>query len=146
MNAAPTHPRVNTARSQLLGLLLLAALLSALGLGGCAPVSVRGTVISGEISLIAVVDKNDPRLEQPGIPDAKVVVRQTGRAGAVVERSSNTDGVFSVPLEGTGALSSPMGMVVSADGYLRANEETMPTPTKDQRLLVLLKPMRRTEP
>ncbi|MGP1272656.1 MAG: hypothetical protein ACTS22_04930 [Phycisphaerales bacterium] len=123
----------------LLGVVLLCSV-------GCAPVSIRGTVIEGEISLIAVVDKSDPRLNQPGLGDAVVVVQQTGRSGAVVERDARGDGRFYVPLKGTGALSAPMGVEVRAPGYVRAIEESMPTPTKDQRLLVLLKPIGRLEP
>ena len=122
------------------------ALLAAIFMQACAPVTIRGTVVPGEISLIAVVHKDDARLDMPGIPDAKVIVRQTGQAGAVVERKASDTGRFSVPLKGTGALSRPMMVEVFADGYLQAREETMPTPTKSERLLVLMKPLRRSEP
>ncbi|MEO1585195.1 MAG: hypothetical protein AAFR96_11585, partial [Planctomycetota bacterium] len=46
-----------------------------------------------------------------------------------------------VPLKGTGALSRPMAVEVRAEGYLPAIIESMPTPTRGQRLLVLLAPL-----
>lgn len=113
---------------------------------GCSPVTIRGTVIEGELSTIAVISSSDPRFDEPGIAGAEVTIMQTGRTGDVISRTSNKDGKVALPLKGTGALSRPMRVEVRAPGYLPAVIEQMPTPTSGQRLLVLLEPIRARDP
>ncbi|MEM9167841.1 MAG: hypothetical protein AAGB48_12560 [Planctomycetota bacterium] len=115
-------------------------------LSACSPIVIRGTVVPGEISVIAVVDADDPRLKQSGITDAKVTIRQTGRSGAVRQDTTGEFGRFAVPLDGTGALSRPMMVEAEANGYLGAVEASMPTPAPGQELLILLQPLRDTSP
>jgi hypothetical protein len=119
---------------------LLLVLLSA-----CAPVNIRGTVFAGEVGIIAAVPADDARLKKPGLSGVKVRVLQTGRSGAVVERTTDEKGRFSVPLEGTGALGSPMTIEASLAGHAFASE-SMPTPTQNTRILIMLQPLRRPAP
>lgn len=123
---------------------VLPALLTVL-LSACAPVNIRGTVFSGEVGIIAAVPAGDKRLNDPGLPGVKVRVLQTGRSGAVVERTTDDQGRFSIPLEGTGALGSPMTIEASHAGHAFASE-SMPTPTQDTRVLIMLQPLRRPAP
>ncbi|MEM8756321.1 MAG: hypothetical protein AAGF47_00885 [Planctomycetota bacterium] len=130
------HPRLS----------VFALVLVCFSAAACAPVAIRGTVIEGPISMIAVVDPDDPRLSQPGIAEATITVQQTGVIGPITERRSGEEGRFRLPLDGTGALSRPMSMQIAAEGYLAAVEPTMPTPGNDQRVLVVLQPMRQPSP
>ncbi len=113
---------------------------------GCSPVNIRCKVLEGELSTMTVVGPGDPRFKEVGIEGAEITVRQTGRTGDVVVRTTNKDGNASIPLAGTGALSRPMGVEVRAPGYLPAVIEQMPTPTSQQRLLILLEPIQSREP
>ncbi|MEO0629708.1 MAG: hypothetical protein AAFY46_03145 [Planctomycetota bacterium] len=117
------------------------ALLLTAGLVGCSPVKFRCIVLEGELSTIAVVSSSDPRFDQQGIEGAEITVRQTGRAGAVVTRSTNSQGRATIPLAGTGALSRPLGIKVAAPGFIPARIESMPTPTPGRGLVILLEPI-----
>lgn len=123
-------------------------LLAVLGLsvGACSPVKFRVKVLEGELSMIAQTSSEDPRLDQEGIPGAEVTVSQTGRAGDIVIRKTNSRGATSIPLAGTGALSRPIAIRVDAPGFLPAVIENMPTPVEGRALLVLLEPIRTPRP
>ena len=112
-------------------------------LAACSPIVVKGKVIRGGLSMAATVPASDERLGDAGIKGVTIEAAQQGRLGEVVTATSRNDGSFSIPLKGNGSLSLPMTVKVTADGYLPA-EVTLPTPTPEARLLVVLKPMRRS--
>ena len=122
-------------------ILMTLGLLFALPLVGCSPVKFKCIVLEGELSTIAVVSASDPRFNEPGIEGAEVTVRQTGRAGDVIIRTTNASGRTTIPLAGTGALSRPLGVDVIAEGYIPARIPQMPTPTPGQGLVILLEPI-----
>ena len=107
----------------------------------CSPVLVKGKVIHGGLSMAATVPASDARLKDEGIEGVMIEAAQQGRLGEVVYAESKKDGSFTIPLKGNGSLSLPMTITVTADGYLPA-KVTLPTPTPEARLLVVLKPMR----
>ncbi|MEL6798038.1 MAG: hypothetical protein AAFO89_14610 [Planctomycetota bacterium] len=113
---------------------------------GCAPVRIKCVVLEGELSTIAVVSASDPRFDEAGVEGAEIVVRQTGRAGDVIVRTTNANGHATIPLAGTGALSRPLSVEVSAEGYIPARIEQMPTPTPGRGLLILVEPIGGDEP
>ncbi|MEM9661091.1 MAG: hypothetical protein AAF937_02155 [Planctomycetota bacterium] len=121
-------------------------LLFTLVLGGCSPVRIKCVVLEGELSTIAVVSSSDPRFDEPGVAGAEIVVRQTGRAGDVIIRKTNERGRATIPLAGTGALSRPLSVEASAEGYIPARIAQMPTPTPGQGLLILIEPIGAIEP
>jgi hypothetical protein len=108
---------------------------------GCAPVKVSGKVISGRLSVITAVPLSDPRLSGEGVVGAIVVANQEARQGTTLTAVADANGVFSIPLKGDGALGQPITFKVEADGFLSA-QVTMPTPTPNEKLLVVLKPLR----
>lgn len=108
---------------------------------GCAPVNVSGKVISGRLSVITAVPLNDTRLEGVGIAGANIKAQQEARQGTTLTAVADEQGVFSIPLKGDGALGQPITFTVEAEGYLSA-QVSMPTPTPNEKLLVVLKPMR----
>ena len=124
---------------------LLAGIATLAALVGCSPVNIKCKVLEGQLSTIAVVAGNDVRFEEDGIEGVEITVRQSGRAGDTVIRTTDDDGRASIPLAGTGALSRPMEVEVRAPGYVPA-VTTMPTPTPGQRLLILLEPIRSRAP
>lgn len=121
--------------------------LLALTLGGCGSYSLKGRVIAGDVSYIAVVDADDPAMESAG-----------GVAGAMVTLSndpdrlsrevvgtgvSGQDGEFSVPFDkiGGGFLEYDVGVRVRRPGY-RDAEHYFLLPGSGKRLLVVLAPGR----
>ena len=133
----------NRSVSMMMGLLAV-TLLGAL-VGGCAPVTIRGVVLPGEITTIAVVNQDDPRLKTPGIAEVDVTIYQTGTQGDVRSRTSNDLGRFGVPLRGTGALSKPLTIEARGEGYSPVRK-SMPTPTTNERLLIYMQPLGSSQP
>lgn len=123
------------------------ALVLVLGLGaflaGCAPVAVKGRVISGQLSVITSVPTGDARLSEAGVPGAKIVATQKIQNNRTISAVTDGNGDFRIPLEGDAGLASNLTFTVEADGYLPARVD-IPTPTPQQRLLVVLKPLQRT--
>ena len=119
-----------------LGLLLLPLLL-----GACSPVTVEGKVISGNLSVITSVIDGDARLEGGGIEGASIAAIREGRHLETMTATSDEDGEFKFPLKSDAALSRPMTYKVTAEGFLPA-QVTLPTPTPNEKLLVVLKPIR----
>ena len=123
---------------------LVSALVLSAFITGCAPVKVTGKVISGRLSVITAVPLSDARLEGEGIALAQIIAVQEARQGTVLTFTADANGMFSIPLKGDGALGQPITFDVEAEGYLPA-QVTMPTPTPNQKLLVVLKPMRASD-
>jgi hypothetical protein len=129
----------STLRMTRLGAILAACLAA----GGCAGSHrVQGRVIEGPRSMVLVVDQNDPRLNQPGIPgvaidlmiDPQSLNRKPG--GSEV---SMADGSFAVPVQefGAGVLEYQLGVVAVRNGFA-PTETTAAMPAFHQRLLILM--------
>jgi hypothetical protein len=111
----------------------------------CAPVRIQGTVVEGDVTFIALVNADDPRLKGKGIADAKVAAVPQGAPGAAVRGVSDEKGRFSLPLKGTSDLIRPWSFEAAAPGYVTAREVS-PTPTAGQRLLIHLQPLAHSVP
>jgi hypothetical protein len=119
----------------------VAVLLGALA-SGCSSYQLRGTVVEGPTSAIAVVNKDDPRLGQPGVGgvvvSAVIDPQQLSRksAGSTV---SDANGQFALPIGelGAGLLEYEVQVVARSDQYQSA-VSIFPLPGAGKRLLVIL--------
>ena len=125
----------------------LAAALLASALAGCSPYTLRGRVITGEASYIAVVSASDPALRGgEGLGGAQVTLStdpdriNRKEVGSAV---SGPDGAFEAPFSevGGGFLEYDAGVRVSRAGFESA-EAFFPLPGRGKRLLVVLAPGR----
>ncbi|NRA56760.1 MAG: carboxypeptidase regulatory-like domain-containing protein [Phycisphaerales bacterium] len=106
--------------------LLLAALaLGVLFMTGCAKPRLEGVVIPGPIGVVAVIDGDDTRLDQVGIPEARVRVSLTGNRRTLVDTMTDEEGRFSVPTSGQNMARGTVRVIVEADGYARV-DKTVP--------------------
>lgn len=105
-------------------LLFGAALLTAL-LAGCHTPRLEGVVIPGPLGVVAVIDRDDTRLDQVGIPDAHVRVSLTGNGRTLVDTRTDEDGRFSVPTSGDQMARGTVRVSVEAEGYARV-DKTVP--------------------
>lgn len=121
----------------------LAALALAGALPGCAGYTLRGRVIAGDVSYVAVVEASDPRLAAPGLAGAEVdLVSDPDRARRKRIASGVTDGAgeFSLPVAETGAgfLNYDVALSVRREGYATAQNVFL-LPSGSKRVLVILK-------
>lgn len=112
-------------------------------LAACAPVAVKGRVIAGQLSVITAVPTGDARLSEPGIEGVRIVATQKINNNRTIVAVSDKDGVFRVPLKGDAGLAQNIAFSAEAEGFLPARVD-MPTPTPQQRLLVVMKPLQRS--
>ncbi|MEO1279363.1 MAG: carboxypeptidase-like regulatory domain-containing protein [Planctomycetota bacterium] len=112
---------INPARVLLLAALALGVLL----LTGCAKPRLEGVVIPGPIGVVAVIDGDDTRLDQVGIPEARVRVSLTGNRRTLVDTMTDEEGRFSVPTSGQNMARGTVRVIVEADGYARV-DKTVP--------------------
>jgi len=126
---------------------LIALALLACALAGCSPYTLKGRVIAGEASYIAVVSASDPALRQgDGLGGAQITLStdpdriNRKEVGSAV---SAPDGSFETPFSevGGGFLEYDAGVRVSRSGFESA-EAFFPLPGRDKRLLVVLAPGR----
>lgn len=110
-------------------------------LTACAPVSVKGRVIAGQLSVITAVPTGDSRLAEPGVPGIRVIATQKINNNRTISAVSDKNGDFRIPLKGDAGLAQNLTFSVEGEGYLPVRVD-MPTPTPQQRLLIVLKPMR----
>ena len=111
----------NPARVLLLGLLLCCVIL----LPACAKPRLEGLVLPGPIGVVAVIDRDDARLDQVGVPDARVRVSLTSNRRTLVDVVTDDEGRFSVPTTGANMARGMVRVVVEADGYARV-DKTVP--------------------
>ncbi|MCB9846776.1 MAG: hypothetical protein H6814_00025 [Phycisphaeraceae bacterium] len=135
----PSLPRPLVVARALL-LLTLGAVLTGCGAG----YQLRGKVIEGEISFIAVVSSDDPRLDGPGIPGVSIrLVSDPNKLNKEMlgEAVSGGDGSFSIGVDRVGAGFFNYDAGVSADrkGFEHA-ESQFNLPPSDRRVLVILRP------
>jgi len=125
--------------------LAVGALALALCFGtGCSSYSLKGKVIEGDISYVAIVGQDDPRLQQEGIgsvslrleTDPDKISRETAGEGL-----SQADGSFSVPFNqmGGGVLLYDVGLSARKPGY-ETVEHAFRLPPKNRRILVIMRP------
>jgi len=127
-------------RIRLVVLLALGALLVGCGSG----YQVRGKVIQGDISFIAVVAGDDPRLEGPGIPGVVVtLVSDPNKLNkeTLGESISSGDGSFTIGVDrvGAGFFRYDAGMSANRRGYELAVSQ-FNLPPGDRRVLIMLRP------
>jgi len=120
-----------------MGLLGLTSLLA-----GCSPYQLRGKVIAGDISYIAVVDADDPRLEGPGVSGAALRLQtdpERLNRKTIGTSVSGADGGFTIPVMevGAGVLIYDIGLRVRHDGYIPV-EQFFRMPSSSKRVLVML--------
>ncbi len=128
-------------RRRWVGMMVCAA---ALLIGGCGGYQLRGKVVPGPASNIQVVNKDDPRLNRPGMPGASVSVmidpEQLNREDAG-STAADVDGGFALPIDAVGAgfLEYDVQVVSRLNGYSPA-VRTIRLPGSDKRLLITLAP------
>ncbi len=131
-----------TERSRLLVLPIVAVL--GLLLGGCGGYSLKGRVVSGDVSYVAVVDKDDPRLDWPAVEGAQVdlIVEPSDlNRERMNPQFSGADGAVRVPVKKVGAGLIKFEVSVSArrSGF-RSSHGVFDLPKKSRRLLVVMAP------
>lgn len=112
-------------------------------LSGCGPYQLRGLVVQGKTPGIEVVDKNDSRLDQPGLPSANIdVLLDPDRFDPkrIGQGQSGRAGSFSLPISesGAGFLILDVEVKVSRELYQSVSER-LELPGSGKRLLVTLK-------
>lgn len=107
------------ARVLLLSVVALATVL----LPGCQTPRLEGVVVPGHLGVVAVIDSDDARLDQVGIPDARVRVRLTGNGRMLVDTTTDEEGRFSVPTSGEQMARGTVRVIVEADGYARIDRQ-----------------------
>ncbi len=132
---------MNTLRWTLASLAIIGSGFSTMG---CSSYSLKGKVIEGDISYVAIVGQDDPRLEEDGVggvvlrleTDPDRINRET-----VGEGLSQPDGSFSVPFNqlGGGVLLYDVGLRARKPGY-ETVEHSFRLPPKNRRVLVIMRP------
>lgn len=118
----------------------------AAALAGCSPYVLRGKVIQGAASEVVIVNPDDPRLEQDGVPGANVslsVDPSRAQRKLLARQSSGETGELEFRIEelGAGMIEYDMGVSARRAGFQRA-EGYFKLPTKDKRVLIVLTPGR----
>jgi len=127
--------------------LLAVLLFAAIALGGCSDYQLRGRVVAGDASYIAIVDADDPALrEGSGVGGATVSIatdpdrlsrKEAGTSVSLPDGSFST--TFTEP--GGGLLLYDVGIRVTRAGFVPA-ELFSELPDRSKRLLVVLAPGR----
>lgn len=128
----------------------LSVMFAVVGLGcwlvlaaGCGPYVLEGKVVEGDASAVQAVTADDPRLEKPGLGEARIELtldpESLGRED-VASRRVRPDGTFAIPINvfGAGWMEHEFGALVRQEGYSSAYRVFM-LPGGDQKLLVTLK-------
>lgn len=111
---------------------------------GCGSYHLAGTVIEGAQPAVLVVDKNDKRLDQPGINSASLMFTidpDSLNAKRLPMDISDGGGKFSSPVgePGAGFLEYELFILCRAVGYNSASRK-MKLPGGNKRLLIVLSP------
>ena len=128
-----------TARKILLALLL--AIVAPL-LVGCSGYQITSKAIGGDASYVLIVNKNDPRLKQPGISGVNVVLQtDPGKLNRKVVASNYTDGEGMAKLGvdeiGAGFLEYDVGVFARKKGFSPA-EGMFRLPSSNKVFLIVL--------
>lgn len=119
------------------GLALLAAL------AGCQSYRLEGVVVSGQNPGVYVMEKNDPRLDVMGIPEATITLTLDPNAMNPIQAGRTFTGVsgrFSLPVEHGAGLLEYEAMIVARAATHQALRDVFPLPGGGKALLVVLRP------
>ena len=121
---------------------LIALLATALTGMGCEGYALRGRVVQGEVSYVAVVDRDDPRLEGVGLPGVQLHVQSDpGRLNrkTVARGVSGAAGEIKLPVDlaGAGLLQYDVGVFARRSDYSPASG-FFRLPSSRKRVLVVL--------
>ena len=123
---------------------LMAACMVLLGIGmtGCGGYAMRGRVVSGDVSYVAVVDPGDPRLDGKGLAGVSLHVQSDpGRLNrkTVGRGVSGADGEINVPIDliGAGMLEYEAGVFARRKGREPANG-FFELPSSKKRILIVM--------
>ncbi|MFG0307326.1 MAG: hypothetical protein ACF8Q5_14055 [Phycisphaerales bacterium JB040] len=108
----------------------LAVLLATLS--GCANTTIKGRVIPGEIGRVLIVPISDERMEEPGVADAEVTIRQ---GGVLAKGKTTGDGGFSFSVRDDTMRSGPIQVLVEGDSIFRVQNQVQ-IPSDGQAILV----------
>jgi hypothetical protein len=123
---------------------------ASLWLGGCGAYQMKGKVIRGDESRIAVVSRDDERLKRPGIGGVTLRVTldpESLNNQQVGSAESDGKGRFAVPVRATGAgfLQHEVRLSAIKDHYATATR-IMSLPSSSKRLLIILAEGQSTDP
>jgi len=129
-------------KAAMVGLLALGL---AAGVSGCSQThAIKGKVIPGNLSFVAVVDRGDERLKTEGLADATIEARaDVGNVGGFLfgEAKSDAKGDFTMTFKEQGVFLKPVEFTVMKDGMQTARG-TMNLPSDQRRLLIIMTPVR----
>jgi len=144
MNRPRTNARRRGPRRSRIALALVLGAVTTLCAACGSGYQLRGKVIEGDISFIAVVSKDDPRLDGPGIPGVTVVlVNDPNKLSKETLGTGISDGQgdFSIGagLVGAGFFRYDAGVTAERRGYEYATSQ-FNLPASDRRVLIMLRP------
>lgn len=130
---------------------VLTACAAALALQACGPYTLKGRVIQGDVSSVAIVDDDDRRLGDEGGPGLSGVGLKLTLEPArlnrklVAQEYSADDGSFELPVDeaGAGLLEFEAGILARRRGFQSA-EGVFMLPGGSKRVLIILAPGRDT--
>lgn len=130
-----------TNRAAWVTLLFIAAVV----LTGCT-YKLEGRVVRGDYSSIQIVPKDDPRLDEPGVPSVALHLQtdpNTIKRETVTRNYSGANGEVSIPVDriGAGFLEYDFGLYARKQGYSPA-ELLFRLPSGNRRVLITLAPGR----
>ena len=122
-------------------MLLAASLFSA---AGCGSYKLQGVVLEGDSPRIEIVDKDDSRLEQFGVDDARLTLQldpQRLSPEVIGRGQSDGDGHFSLTIDepGAGLLMMDVRLRVSREDF-GSLQQDFELPGRGKRLVITLKP------
>jgi len=131
----------------------LASMVSALGaivVSGCSPYALKGRVIAGDISYITIVERDDPRLSEAGIPGVRLAIMSDPlkpNRKSISNNLSDQSGNIELRVDeiGAGFLEYEVALFANREGFKRS-EGFFNLPPSGKRVLVVMCPGRDTGP
>ncbi len=116
--------------------------LSLVAMAGCESYALRGTVISGNESMVTLVSDDDPRLDLQGMSGVTLDFRldpQSLGSKSLGQSVTQPDGAFKMPIDvfGAGTLEYQLGVLARSPGYNSA-QGVVKMPGGHERLLIIL--------
>jgi hypothetical protein len=125
-----------------IGAVLLAAVALAASIG-CSSARIRGKVVEGEVSFVAIVAPDDPRLGGGGVPGVEVALAAAG-IGAGARAVSGPTGDFDISLPWRPGAVGTIAVEAEKEGFV-TTEGTF-SAVEGNHLLVILRPKAGAEP
>ena len=113
-------------------------------LGGCQMYEMRGLVVEGGTPAVLVLQKDDPRLDQPGLESAVIELTldpATLSPKPVGMVMTDAEGRFTARIDeiGVGFLEYELGVMTRLQAH-RPLYQTLPLPRPSRRLLIVMAP------